>query len=352
MTDLTDRLRAAADDTGQPLHTDVDELLGRAKAARTRQRVGRGAAAVAITTTLAVAVPFAWGSLSLDQGTDNRSVAPAASTPMASTAPSSATSSAPARTPLTEDEIVARCAPQLTKYNDLPRWRGGAANPVIPPVPADAWFVVNKARTTYRAGDVVALGETKYQTIQRLCLIPEEGREGDPVPFENLVPTAEDHELITQVCSEAEVVSSRGAPDVRDADVLVAQRTGDVLIAALSRGPDYFACTIPLPTLSDRVEFENRGPLRPLRELRVGLSSAVMGPKAGPVSSVYYWGNGFLPPQVATISLEVRGRAPVRFPVRDGAYAVALEVPITRIAPVRYTLLDAKGQVLHTSPWS
>lgn len=348
MTDLTDRLHAAADDTGRPLRTDLDDLLGRAQAARARQRLGRGAAVVALTAALAVAVPFTSGSLHLGPEKGDPLRAPAGST----AAPTMSASPSPTvERPLTEDEITARCAPQMAKYNELVRWRGGSANPVLADIPATAWFVVHKDRTGYRAGDVVAIGETKFKSLQRLCLIPEEGHETDPVPFEKLVPTAEDHELITQVCSEAEVVGRRGAPDVRHATVLVAQRSDNVLIAALSRGPDYFTCTIPLAALSDRVLFEMRGPLRPIREMQIGVETSVLGPKSRPSSSIY-WGNGFLPPQVAMISLEVRGRAPVRFPVRDGAYAVVLEVPIPRIAPVRYTLLDAKGRVLHTSPWS
>lgn len=348
MTDLTDRLHAAADDTGRPLRTDLDELLGRARAARTRRRLGRGAAVVALTAALAVAVPFTSGSLHLGPENGDPAPAPAGST-AAPTA--SATPSPTAEGPLTEDEIIARCAPQMAKYNELVRWRGGSANPALADIPDTAWFVVHKDRTTYRAGDVVALGETKFKSLPRLCLIPAEGHEGDPVPFENFVPAAEDHGLITQVCSEAEVVSSRGAPDVRDATVLVAQRSGDVLIAALGRGPDYFACTIPLATLSDRVLFETRGPLRPLREMQVGVETSVLGPKSKPSSSIY-WGNGFLPASVATISFEVRGEAPVEFPVRDGAYAFVLERPSTRIAAWRVTLRDAKGEVLHTSPWS
>jgi hypothetical protein len=78
---------------------------------------------------------------------------------------------------------------------------------------------------------------------------------------------------------------------------------------------------------------------------------SAVGPKGAPTST-YYWANGFLPRDVAKISFQVRGQAAVEFPVRDGAFAFAVEVPITVIAPSRYRLIDAQGRVLHTSSWT
>ena len=306
MNDLHDRLDQAGDDTGRPLTTDPIELLGRARVSRRRRqqlRIGgvlTGAAA--LTAAAVLAVPLVQG----DTGTPAE---PDPSLPAAS-----GKASEPEPTGLSDTEIVSRCEAQLQKYFDYPMYS-----------PAK-WKVAHDRE--YAVGDLVQLQAGRFGSNPVLCVIPEKGQEQQDVPFNRFAADTSQPQGLAELCSENFTSMTRAEPwvDLRGAEVVAADGDGDVTVALLRLGNDYYSCSISSPTwdagLTD-VYTTGRG------DIYFNGATTGSGNKSivdGAAS--YYTGAGLTDPQAERIRVTFTDGTVVDRPVGDdGAYAVMIRLP-------------------------
>jgi hypothetical protein len=341
MTDsptLHDRLERAADDSHQPLTTDVGDLLDRARAARQRHR----------RTTLAAVVLTACALVGTTLGVraalpDERGAGPG---------PAAPTSGPPSTdAPLTEAQVVRRCAPQLQKYAAFPMYAG----------PAAARLRLSHPERVYTPGDVVAVQDGRGTGNPMLCLLPEPGREQEPVPFETFQPGADDAALISEICSEIfvpdpvfdprtnDLTPGTGpTPDLRGTDVEAVSSAGPVVVALLGRGRLTWQCSLS-PVTWDAGITEVTAAGRGFANAS-GNGSTTGGANKSIVQETasYYYGAGTMPRDAATLEVLVQGAPPARFTVTRGSYAYAVKVPgAGGLRPSRYRVLDESGAVLY-----
>lgn len=349
MTDFKHLLDQAADDEGHPVRTDLGDLLDRAQRGRRRQRARTWGAAVALTAAVAVAAPLAVTNLRFGGATPSPAeLAPAAGSASASTTPTSVPpTTTPATTPpttaavatgLEPTEILARCQPQMAKFDRLGRGE--------PTVAWDEWKVLHPERG-YAPGDMVALGQTSTPfSVNRPCLIPEAGHENDPVSFDDLEPSAA--VALGQRCS-LEMDSSRGSSiDVRGAKVLASMSRGGVTAAVLEKDGKRYSCT-----LDPVIWRSGGGGATPVRaadsEFLLENTTINIKPNANvkQPAAAFYYGAGLVSEKAASITVTVTGHAPARFPVTQGRYALVLHlVGEEGLKNFTATVNDAQGKVL------
>ena len=171
MTDsptLRHRLEQAADDSRRPLTTDVGDLLDRARAVR---------ADGDRRTTLAAAVLTACALVGTALGV--RAALPDERGAGARTRCADAERARRRLPPLTDAQVVRRCAPQLQKYADLPDVRRRPARPGC----GSATPSATTPRATWSPSPTGAAPGT------RCCACcPSPGSEDAPVPFEAFQP--------------------------------------------------------------------------------------------------------------------------------------------------------------------
>lgn len=341
MTDLKQRLEEAADDTGHPLRTDLGDLLARARRARRRDRVSTVGVAVAATAAVALAAPLAAGTLAGRSDSGSRPVAGASQgAATAATTPAHT----PARTTptrLTSDMIVQRCLPQLSlKSPDL--------------LPRD-WELAYPDRT-YAVGEVVGIRATRFpDSPPVLCLIPGAGHEREPVPARAFLPRAEQHELITQLCSQITPYSASGTRvDLRGGTVVAAASSDGRVAAVVNRSGSSYACT--LEGLAERWATGSLYPAQTPRRLvdtNVFVAGVAIGVKSKGTPTAYYWGAGRLPEGAAAIVLDFRNRPDRRVDVTNGAYAYVIKQSSAYgLDGWRTKVLTSSGKVMCTSSWS
>lgn len=338
---LQSRLGEAADDTGRPLTTDLGDLLGRARKARRRDRFRTAGAAVAATAAVALAVPL--GLAQLGSGTDGTrvTVSPAAVTTSAAQ-PTPTTTTAAAEPALTEAEVVARCRTQIEQFVVLVGWHSG---------PRSSYYVVHADRTKYRTGDIVAIGsklDEPSRELTRLCLIPEQGHEGDPVPLSTFFPAAADTDRMLQLCSEmVEDVPPPGKPvvpvaDLRGARIALQERTSRVIQLAVTRDDgEFYACTLSTIRHSP-FAFVQRGPFPAGAELSKRYLNATLN-AGGDGASATYFSFGSVPPTVAKIRIELRNGSSFTITPSEGMWVAAREMPGDP-EDTRAVFLDANGK--------
>ena len=305
MTSTTVSTRPPTTPAG-PVTTDPIELLGRARASRRRRqqlRIGgvlTGAAA--LTAAAVLAVPLVQG----DTGT------PAEPDPSLPAATGKA--SEPEPTGLSDSEIVSRCEAQLQKYFAYPMYS-----------PAK-WKVAHDRE--YAVGDLVQLRGRQVRQQPGALRDPGEGagaagRAVHPVRRRHQQPGG-----LAELCSENFTSITRGEPwvDLRGAEVVAADGDGDVTVALLRLGNDYYSCSISSPTwdagLTD-VYTTGRG------DIYFNGSTTGSGNKSivdGAAS--YYTGAGLTDPHAEKIRVTFTDGTVVDRPVGDdGAYAVMIRVP-------------------------
>lgn len=348
MTDLKQLLDSAADDSGRPLETDLDDLLRRARDARRRHRLRTTGTAV-LAAALVAAVPLT--GTHFGGSADFPAPASPRPTPSTSNTPTTSPSTAPA--PLTAEVIAQRCLPQVSKTS--------------PGVPQDEWVLVHPDRT-YAVGEVVGLVDAHPPTYDlgnghvadmgappTLCVIPEAGDEDEPVPGSAFQPRPAQHELITQLCSQVAPQGSDAiVPDLRGAELVAAAADGERVAAVARQSGRTYTCT--LDGLTDRRVLGDVYPAAdvPLKDVLVAVQSTSEGVKSEAVTpTAFYWGAGLLPKGISAIVFDFRNRPDERIPVTDRAYAfVVAQSPAYGVGAFRTKLLNASGAVVCTSGWS
>ncbi|KRF16184.1 hypothetical protein [Nocardioides sp. Soil796] len=338
---LHDRLRQAADDTGQPLKTDLDDLLGRARAGRSRHRT-RIAGAALVTAAAVVGT-----SLGVRAALPDGEPVPTAGDKL----PHSAVQAE--EKPLAHDEIIRRCLPQLAKYDDYPMY------PDTRKLTAKDWMVSHER--DYAVGDIVALNALNSGNPV-LCAIPEQGSENKPVTFADLDPAADQPARIAEVCSEmflppssfdpesgevAEAPSPALTPDLRGATVAAVDDAGLIMSALLVKDGEHWTCTLT-PLTSDAAITEAGGALP--RSYQVAFSGTTSGPDNKSLTkenASYYTAAGVMPRDARSIEVTLATGATFSVPVNDGNYAFVLKDPGSGgLVDADYRVLDAHGNVL------
>lgn len=339
---LHDRLRQAADDTGRPMTTDLDDLLDRARARRGRHRM-RITGTVVLTAAALVGTTLGV-----------RAALPDDARPAAERQPVTEQSDEPADPALSDREVIRRCLPQLAKYDAYPQYAGTASHP------AAQWRLPRER--AYAPGDVVALQDREGNLNPVLCIVPQGGHEHDPVPFSDLEPSASDHRHIAETCSElllpqpnydfrtgrTDGFRDEHQPDLRNARVLAVDSAGPVVEAMLAKGDQRFACALS-PVRWDA------GPAGVTTAANDGyevwLEGSAIGASAKSIvdeDAAFYYGAGTMPRDAASIEFTLDSGATFRVTVDDGSYAVVHKEPGTRgLERYDYRVLDARGKVLH-----
>jgi hypothetical protein len=216
----------------------------------------------------------------------------------------------------------------------------------------------------YTPGDVVALRDRRGVGNPVLCLLPEAGHAGDPVPFSAFEPAADDTDLIRRLCAEnlypqarfdpgsGSIAPGTGpVPDLRDARVVTATREGPVVGALLELDGRPWSCFLSPLTWDAGITSVGRAGVGVRNVYADGSTTGGSNKSIVDETASWYLGAGTLPRRAATVEYVVQGRDPVRVPVRDGAYAFVIRDPGPGgLLPTRYRVLDRRGRVLHEQP--
>ncbi len=353
MTDLRHLLQAAAD-REPPIDTDLDDLLRRAQRTSRRARLRHTGLGV-VAAGLVALVPLAAPHLGRLGNAPVHQPAPASTgperTPNQGTSPSAVPTSTVAA-PLTAEEIVERCRPQVSRDEHT----------------AAVDWVLGHPDRTYAVGEVVGLVDAHPPTYDlgdgqvadagappTLCVIPEAGDEEVPVPANAFQPRPAQHELITQLCSQV-VPQSPGAPepDLRGAELVAVAADGERVAAVARQSGRTYTCTLEGLTngwVHGNV-YQPAG--MPLKEVQVDVQATSEGVKSEAVTpTAFYWGAGLLPKGISAIVFDFRDRPDQRVAVSDRAYAYVLtQSPAYGLGAFRTKLLDASGAVVCASGWS
>lgn len=338
---LHQRLREVADDDGHPLTTDLGDLLGRARQRRTRHHAS---VAGAVVVTAAALVGSTVGI---------RAALPDDARPAAhekSAANPSANADSPGK-----GEIIRRCLPQLTKYDEFPQYAGTSE------VPARQWRIPRDR--DYVPGDVVALQHDEGHANPVLCLVPAKGHEQDEVPFSVFEPSVSDPDSVAERCSEEFLPQARhdfstgeflGYParsmaDLRDATVAELDSSGPVVEALLLKGREAYSCALSPVTWDAGPQGVTRASSN---RYDVWVEGSATGPSAKSITEEdagYYYAAGVMPTDAARIEFTLDSGSKFTVPVRNGRYAFVHKEPGTSgLLNYDYRVLDADGAVLKT----
>lgn len=344
---LTHLMRRSVDDH----EITTPDLLPRAKASRTRRRVG-GVAGVAVLV--------AAGAFAVNSTLASTNVAtPEPAEPAPSTAPAEpAPSVRPTEQALSNEEVALRCQSQLDAYNADPDY--------VPEGFADPAWQIAHTDQQYRVGDAVLFLDPSKDFRWPLCIVPAEGDAPTEIP--DPAPSLDNPERLLGLCSqylhnvlppESDEQFIEGnptrhydfeTPDLRGATIVAGAEEAGNVTALLKLGDAFYTCDQAgldgdLPNSVTREPSYASGDEFPGAGLAYFLPGN--GKSDDPSVRPYLAGSGHVPVKRAT-SFVIDGHLSVEI-AEDGSYAFIEHTQPKQSGAMTIDYLDAEGNVLHTS---